>query len=88
MSKNGIEAALHQLSTDRNSRSDFKVDAPKFLRRFDLNATEEGAITEFDVKLLQRLGVSPLLTYGYWLTNAETKTRAAYLNALRDHGDT
>jgi len=27
--------------------------------------------------------VSPLLTYGFWLMNAPTRTRAAYLERLR-----
>lgn len=92
MSAYAVEAALHQISTDRNARSDFKTEPAKFLRRFALTPIEASAIEKFDVQALQNIGVSPLLTYGFWLTTAERKTRAAYMAALNgataraDHG--
>lgn len=83
MSANALEAALHQLSTDRNARTEFKTEPSRFLRRFVLQEREAAAIGAFDVRTLQDMGVSPLLTYGFWLTTAEQKTRAAYMAALQ-----
>jgi hypothetical protein len=82
MSANALEAALHQLSTDRHARTEFKAEPARFLKRFVLNEKEAHAIAQFDVRSLQDMGVSALLTYGFWLTTAEQKNRAAYMAAL------
>lgn len=86
MSCDAIESALHALSTDRQARAEFKADAPAFLQKNGLDPAEAGEVQAFDITALLRRGVSPLLTYGFWLTNAEDKTRAAYLRSVRQGG--
>ncbi len=83
MTVNAVEAALHQLSTDGHARTEFKTEPSKFLGRFALREAEATAINGFDVRTLQDMGASPLLTYGFWMTTAARKTRAAYMAALR-----
>jgi len=78
-----LEQVLYDLGTRRDARSAFAQDAQAFLARYRLPASAAKMVAEFDVAALQRAGVSPLLTYGYWMTNAPTRTRAAYLAQLR-----
>ena len=54
------------------------------LKRYGVDATEADMISSFDVAGLLRAGVSPLLTYGFWMMNAPVKTRAAYLERSRE----
>ena len=83
MSIEAIEAALHQLSTERQARIDFRLGEVAFLQRLGLSTEESAEVQSFDVAALQRRGASALLTYGFWLTNGPEKNRAAYLAALR-----
>jgi len=79
-----LEQVLHDLSTRRDAREAFAADANAFLARYRLEAPAAKMVAEFDVAGLQREGVSPLLTYGYWMMNAPSRTRAAYLARLRE----
>jgi nitrate reductase assembly molybdenum cofactor insertion protein NarJ len=87
MSVNGIEAALYELSTTRQARAEFRGEPRQFLAKFGLEEAEAEAIRTFDVRELQARGASALLTYGFWVTNAEERTRGAYLRALRPIGE-
>ena len=42
---------------------------------------------QFDVAALQRLGVNPMLTLGYWSENAPDRSMPAYMKALRGKAD-
>lgn len=79
-----LEQVLYDLGTRRDAREAFAADAAAFLARYRLPAGAAAMVAEFDVAGLQREGVSPLLTYGYWMMNAPTRTRAAYLAKLRE----
>ncbi|MBL0421866.1 hypothetical protein JI739_16070 [Ramlibacter sp. AW1] len=83
MSTEALELALYDLGVRRDMRTAFAQDAPALLARYALDAHEAALITGFDVAGLQKAGVSPLLTYGFWLMNAPERTRAAYLARLR-----
>ena len=79
-----LEQVLYDLGTRRDAREAFAADSAGFLARYRLTPAETGMVAEFDVAALQREGVSPLLTYGYWMMNAPSRTRAAYLARLRE----
>jgi protocatechuate 4,5-dioxygenase alpha chain len=83
MSTEAMELVLYELGVKREVRTAFTADAPALLSKYALDQQEAAMIRDFDVKALQARGVSPLLTYGFWLMNAPTKTRAAYLERLR-----
>ncbi|RYZ10936.1 MAG: extradiol ring-cleavage dioxygenase [Comamonadaceae bacterium] len=83
MSADAMELVLYDLGVKREVRTAFGADAAAVLARYALDDTEAGMIRDFDIAGLQARGVSPLLTYGFWLMNAPTKTRAAYLERLR-----
>ncbi len=82
MSRNGLEVVLYELGTRREARTSFAQDASAFLARYRLSAEEAGMVESFDVAGLQRCGVSPLLTYGYWMMNEPGRSRSAYLARL------
>jgi len=79
MSTHTLEQTLHELGVRREARSAFAEDAAAFLARQGLAAEEAAMVRDFDVAALLAAGVSPLLTYGFWMMNAPTRTRAAYL---------
>ncbi|MGV3571877.1 MAG: hypothetical protein ACO1PB_14855 [Ramlibacter sp.] len=83
MSTDAMELVLHDLGVKKDARTAFAEDAPALLARYALDEREAALIRDFDVAGLQARGVSPLLTYGFWLMNAPTRTRAAYLERLR-----
>lgn len=83
MSTDAMELVLHDLGVKKDARTAFADDASALLARYALDAREAAMIRDFDVAGLQAQGVSPLLTYGFWLMNAPTRTRAAYLERLR-----
>jgi hypothetical protein len=83
MSTEAMELVLHDLGVKREVRSAFAENAAAMLARYALDESEAAMIRDFDVAALQARGVSPLLTYGFWLMNAPTRTRAAYLERLR-----
>jgi hypothetical protein len=79
-----MESVLHDLGVKREARAAFGEDPAAFLKRYGVDAAEEKMIRTFDVAKLLKAGVSPLLTYGYWMMNAPVKTRAAYLESSRE----
>ena len=79
-----LEQVLYDLGTRRDAREAFASDAAGLLARYRLEPAEIRMVAEFDVAQLQREGVSPLLTYGYWMMNAPSRTRASYLARLRE----
>lgn len=83
MTVEAVEMALHALSTKREARSEFRDAQQAFLGRFNLEADEQAQVAGFDVRAMQAAGVSPLLTMGYWMTNAPDRSMPAYLGALR-----
>lgn len=83
MTTSALELLLHDLSTRREVRGGFAEDPDKLLARYRLDDLERAEVRAYDVAALQRRGVSPLLTYGFWLTSAPERTRKAYLARLR-----
>ncbi len=83
MSTHAMESVLHDLGVKREARSSFAEEPAAFLKRYGVNAAEAEMISSFDVASLLKAGVSPLLTYGFWMMNAPVKTRAAYLERSR-----
>jgi hypothetical protein len=83
LTTHALELALHDLSCKRSAREQFAQDAPAFLGRYRLEEAEARAVRDFDVAALQRRGVSPLLTLGFWMTNEPGRSRAQYLERLR-----
>jgi hypothetical protein len=84
MSTHAMESVLHDLGVKREARNAFGEDPAAFLKRYGVNAAEADMISSFDVAGLLKAGVSPLLTYGFWMMNAPVKTRAAYLERSRE----
>jgi len=82
MTVEAVEMALHALSTKREARGEFRDAQQAFLGRFNLTADEQAQVAGFDVRAMQAVGVSPLLTMGYWMTNAPDRSMRAYLGAL------
>ncbi|MNF30807.1 Aromatic-ring-opening dioxygenase LigAB, LigA subunit [compost metagenome] len=82
MSRNVLERVLWQLSVERAAKERFRADAGKFLARFDLSEEERQMVVEFDVSALQRLGVNPMLTMGFWQELSPTRDMALYKERL------
>ncbi len=82
MSCNGLEHVLHDLSVRREARVAWAQDAERFLAKFVLTRDEADMVKNLDVAAMLAAGVSPLLTYGFWMTNAQERTRKAYLTRL------
>ena len=85
MSRNVLEKLLHQLCVDRMTKQKFKEDAEKVLARYDLSEEETNMVLTFDVAGMQKHGVNPMLTMGYWQENAPSRSISAYTQALRPH---
>lgn len=83
MSRNVLEKLMHQLCTDRTVKLRFKEDAAGLLARYALTEEEKTMVLGFDVAALQRHGVNPMLTLGFWSENAPNRHPAAYMKALR-----
>jgi protocatechuate 4,5-dioxygenase alpha chain len=83
MSRNVVERVLYQLCVDRSSKQRFKEAAEEFLDRFALSAHEREMILGFDVKGLQKHGINPMLTMGYWQELAPQRDTRAYMKKLR-----
>ncbi|MCZ4316885.1 hypothetical protein O4H66_26075 [Comamonadaceae bacterium G21597-S1] len=73
---------LHDLSVRREARVAWAQDAERFLAKFVLTRDEADMVKNLDVAAMLAAGVSPLLTYGFWMTNAQERTRKAYLTRL------
>ena len=82
MSRNVLERVLWQLSVERAAKERFRDDARKFLARFDLSDEEKRMVVEFDVGALQRLGVTPMLTMGFWQELSPSRDMALYKERL------
>jgi protocatechuate 4,5-dioxygenase alpha chain len=78
----GAELALYELGVKRAARSAFASDPDGFLRTYRLTEDELKMIKTFDVAALQSIGVSPLLTLGFWMMNDPRRSRVAYLDRL------
>lgn len=83
MSRNVLERLLHQLCVDRPTKQRFKDEPEKLLSRLALSEEEKQMVLSFDVAALQRHGVNPMLTMGYWQENAPNRSPSAYMRALR-----
>ncbi|HRD34743.1 MAG TPA: hypothetical protein PLR02_10870 [Rhodocyclaceae bacterium] len=83
MSRNVLEKLMHQLCTDRSVKQRFREDAAGLLARYVLTNAEKAMVLAFDVAALQRHGVNPMLTLGFWSENAPNRHPAAYMKALR-----
>ena len=83
MSTHAMESVLYDLGVKREARTAFGEDAAAFLKRYGVDAREAAMISGFDMAALLKAGVSPLLTYGFWMMNAPVKIRAAYLERSR-----
>lgn len=83
MTTHALELALHDLGVKRAARESFSQDAAAFLAKYRLDTDEVREVCCFDVAALQRRGVSPLLTLGFWMTNEPGRSRAQYLERLR-----
>lgn len=86
MSRNVLEKLLHQLCVDRPTKQRFKEEPEKLLGRLALSDEEKQMVLTFDVAGMQRLGVNPMLTMGYWQENAQDRSPKAYMRALRPEG--
>lgn len=87
MSRNLLEKALWLLSVDRTSKKRFREDAAGFLERLTLSDEERRWVLEFDVGALQRAGVNPMLTMGYWQELGPTRDMRVYKERLGASGD-
>lgn len=83
MSRNVLELVLHRLCVDRAVKQRFKEDPAGLLARYALTDEERAMLTGFDVAAMQRHGVNPMLTFGFWSENAPDRQPAAYMHALR-----
>lgn len=87
MSRNVLERVLHQLSVDRAAKQRFREDAEAFLRRFALHDDERQMVLDFDVLALQKAGVNPMLTMGFWQELSPDRDMRAYMARLRPVSD-
>ncbi len=83
MSRDLLERVLHQLTVDRSAKLRFKEEPEAFLARFALSDDERAMLTGFDVLALQRLGVNPMLTMGFWQELSPSRDMRLYMKALR-----
>jgi hypothetical protein len=84
MSVHALELLLHDLATKRDSRAAFKAEPDALLARYRLTQDEVTMVRGFDVGAMQRRGVSPLLTIGFWLMNEESRSRTRYVERLTE----
>lgn len=87
MQRDVIERVLWNLSIDRFSKLKFKDDPKKFLARFTLDQDSVDAILNFDVQLLQEVGVNPMLTLGYWIEMSPSQNVSEYNQKLGSTAD-
>lgn len=87
MSRNVLERVLHQLSVDRTAKQRFREDAHGFLERFALAEEERRMVLEFDVLGLQKAGVNPMLTMGFWQELSPQRDMRTYMARLRPVSD-
>lgn len=83
MSRNVVEKLLYQLCIDRSVKQRFKEESDKLLERYALTDEERHWVQTFDVAALQKHGVHPMLTMGFWQENSPNRSPSAYMKALR-----
>lgn len=88
MSRNVLELVLHRLCVDRAVKQRFKEDPAGLLDRYELTDDERAMLTDFDIAAMQKHGVNPMLTFGFWSENAPDRHPTAYMRALRAEADT
>lgn len=77
MSRNVLERLLHQLCVDRPTKQRFKEEPEKLLGRLALTEEEKQMVLSFDVAAMQRHGVNPMLTMGYWQASEKLSGRVS-----------
>lgn len=82
MSRNVLERVLWQLSVERAAKECFREEPRKFLSRFALSPEEVDMVVDFDVAALQRLGVNPMLTMGFWQELSPSRDMRLYKERL------
>jgi protocatechuate 4,5-dioxygenase alpha chain len=82
MSRNVLEKVLWQLSVERVAKERFREDGRKFLGRYALSEEEVEMVLSFDVGALQRLGVNPMLTMGFWQELSPNRSMRIYKERL------
>ncbi|MFC2973107.1 extradiol ring-cleavage dioxygenase [Azotobacter bryophylli] len=82
MSRNVLERVLWQLSVERAAKERFREEPRKFLSRFALSPEEVDMVVDFDVAALQRLGVNPMLTMGFWQELSPSRDMRLYKERL------
>ena len=87
MSRHVLERVLHQLTVDRSAKQRFRDDAASFLARFALSSSEREMVLAFDVAGLQKVGVNPMLTMGFWQELSPTRDMRSYMQQLRPVGE-
>ncbi|WP_116150214.1 extradiol ring-cleavage dioxygenase [Paraburkholderia sp. BL27I4N3] len=83
MSRHVLERVLHQLTVDRAAKQRFRENAPSFVARFALSEAERTMIVSFDVASLQKAGVNPMLTMGFWQELSPHGDMRVYMQRLR-----
>ncbi len=82
MSRNLVERVLWKLSVERSSKNRFRDDPRGFLGQFRLSEQEVECLLSFDVGALQRMGVNPMLTMGFWQELAPNRSMRLYKERL------
>lgn len=82
MSRNVLEKVLWQLSVERSAKERFRENGAKFLSRFALSEEEVEMVLTFDVGAMQRMGVNPMLTMGFWQELAPNRDMRLYKERL------
>lgn len=82
MSRNLVERVLWKLSVERSSKNRFRDDPRGFLAQFRLSEEEAESLLSFDVGALQRMGVNPMLTMGFWQELAPDRSMRLYKERL------
>ena len=83
MSLNTLEKVLWDLSVDRDSKKQFAADPQSFVSRYPLDTQEKQMVLKFDVKAMAALGVSTMLTMGYWMQVEGSRDMGEYLRRMR-----
>ncbi|HLV76434.1 MAG TPA: extradiol ring-cleavage dioxygenase [Marinobacter sp.] len=83
MKRDVVERVLWNLSVDRFSKEKFRENPEKFLGRFALDDECRQMILNFEVDQMQKLGVNPMLTIGYWMEMAPDRRISSYNRKLR-----
>jgi protocatechuate 4,5-dioxygenase alpha chain len=82
MSRNVLEKVLWQLTVERSAKERFRENGGKFLSRFALSEEEVEMVLTFDVGAMQRMGVNPMLTMGFWQELAPNRDMRLYKERL------